>query len=288
MQSSLGRARAHARKAFTLVELLVVIGIIAVLISVLLPALSKARQRAQTVACSSNLHQITLAALMYAAEFNGHLPYGFAFQRAKANGRPLDGSADSIAYYAWFAACDKYMTKGASAVVPYDRPSGSNGGTSRRFNPAFKCPAVPSDFVQMVHYWNNGVAMPHMPLELGTAIAAGQPRINGPFKTSQLYPDNALFWDAPLFHDADDNYPSMFWSSAKGTIGNALNCTMIDDNKPAMATENGSLCHPTLPQRRFRGKGGDRLGGSTDDTFRFDGPIAFASDPWVASLGFPL
>src|SRR4051794_2934395 len=148
--------RRFAKPAFTLVELLVVIGIIAVLISVLLPALSKARQRAQTVACSSNLHQITLAALMYAAEFNGHLPYGFAFQRAKANGRPLDGSADSIAYYAWFAACDKYMTKGASAVVPYDRPSGSNGGTSRRFNPAFKCPAVPSDFVQMVHYWNNG------------------------------------------------------------------------------------------------------------------------------------
>ena len=62
------------RKGFTLVELLVVIGIIALLIGILLPTLANARENAKRIACASQLRQIALAAHIYAAENKGALP----------------------------------------------------------------------------------------------------------------------------------------------------------------------------------------------------------------------
>ena len=62
-ERSLGSVR-----AFTLIELLVVIAIIAILAAMLLPALSKAKERAQRAACKSNMRQVALTAIMYATD----------------------------------------------------------------------------------------------------------------------------------------------------------------------------------------------------------------------------
>ena len=62
------------RRAFTLVELLVVIGIIAILIALLMPALTAARRHAQTLQCGSNLHSIGQAMHQYANEYKGRIP----------------------------------------------------------------------------------------------------------------------------------------------------------------------------------------------------------------------
>jgi prepilin-type N-terminal cleavage/methylation domain-containing protein len=64
----------RARQAFTLVELLVVIGVIALLIAMLLPSLKKARESAVRTTCASNLRQIHGAVVMYANENRGWLP----------------------------------------------------------------------------------------------------------------------------------------------------------------------------------------------------------------------
>ena len=80
------------RKGFTLVELLVVIGIIALLISILLPALNRARGQAKQIQCLSNLRQIATAMGMHANEHRNHYPLAGQIYSNPISGMPKDAT----------------------------------------------------------------------------------------------------------------------------------------------------------------------------------------------------
>jgi prepilin-type N-terminal cleavage/methylation domain-containing protein/prepilin-type processing-associated H-X9-DG protein len=116
-QHGIGR---KCRRGFTLVELLVVIGIIAVLVSILLPALSSARKQAQQVKCISNMRQLMIAVLGYVNDNNSYLPYtnqdapkssgvydyGWLYQTSAASSPPLPTDVENGVLYKYVNSAD--------------------------------------------------------------------------------------------------------------------------------------------------------------------------------------
>jgi len=106
------------RTVFTLIELLVVIAIIAILAAMLLPALSKARERARNSSCINNLKQIGTGAFMYAERSKDRLPY-VGYSGSTAN--PLvTYVADGTGYTPWWFALNDYVSNEKSFICPAD------------------------------------------------------------------------------------------------------------------------------------------------------------------------
>jgi prepilin-type N-terminal cleavage/methylation domain-containing protein/prepilin-type processing-associated H-X9-DG protein len=95
------RAGGLGARAFTLVELLVVIGIIALLISILLPALGKARESSHTIKCASNLRSVGQGMGMYVAEFRQTYPAAYLYVGQSVRKGDGGGDDDSKGYVHW-------------------------------------------------------------------------------------------------------------------------------------------------------------------------------------------
>ena len=127
---------ANRKRAFTLVELLVVIGIIAILIGVLLPTLARARESANQAACLSNLRQLTQGWIMYAQENKGNLVCAATWDRTEKSNPPTPTTNLNFGLFGWVIDVDG---------TP-DAPTSVQGGALWKHNPAANVYRCPSSF----------------------------------------------------------------------------------------------------------------------------------------------
>ena len=204
----------HRRPAFTLVELLVVIGIIAALIGILLPVLSGVASRGRDIQCQSNIRQCVQLFLTYAAENKGQLPYGQYF--AKGNSFPGGdwgpSTGDETLITIW-SIISRMSSKRYSGEDLFTNPNAPNNNA-----PFLRCPEAVQVLPHICSYAGNFVAFvdPYDDYRIGIG---DEPLVDKPVRTTQCLPFTALMWDTNV--------------------------------QPGMATDVGYVCGADIDGQRF-------------------------------------
>ncbi|MGH7176848.1 MAG: type II secretion system protein [Tepidisphaeraceae bacterium] len=188
-------ASAGQRAAFTLVELLVVIGIIAILIGILLPVLSRVNQQARDLQCTANIRTCVQLFMTYAAENRGSLPFGWYFNKSSPTTWD-DAGGDERLTTCW-SLISKLSSKAYGGDDQFIGSPGQTGSQTRANSaPFMKCPEAQLVLPHICSYVVQFVAFITPYYEY---VIAGRMVQDKPALLTELLPFTILLHDTAVF-----------------------------------------------------------------------------------------